>query len=163
MTKKQQTILLAILCVVAVLVLVCAVVGVWIATSLFDNEPMNDAGAARTFDEVRAQFGGVKPVVDLRPDGPVLLRRPPETKPPGQLKTLHVLRWNVQEQRMTRVELPFSLLRMRDSPFQLSVEPDSTGLKVSTSIRVSDVERYGPALLVDNGLPDGGRVLIWSD
>jgi len=163
MTKKQQTILLAVLGIVAVFVIVGVAFGVWVATSLFDNESMDEAGAARALDEVREHFSGAKPVVDLRPEGPVLLRRPPESKPPGELTTLHVLRWNVQEQRMTRVELPFSILRMRDSPFQISVAPDSTGLRVSTSIRISDVERYGPALLVDNGLPDGGRVLIWSD
>jgi hypothetical protein len=28
---------------------------------------------------------------------------------------------------------------------------------------VSDVERYGPALLVDDSMPNGDRVLVWSD
>jgi hypothetical protein len=162
MTKNQKTILLAVLAVIAVLVIAVGAVGVWVATSLVDNQSMDQSAAARTLDEVRAQFAGAQPVVDLRPDGPVLLRHPPETKP-APLKTLHVLRWNVQDEEMTRVDVPFSLLRMTDSPFDVSLEPDATGLRVSTSLHVDDIERYGPTLLVDDTLPDGGRVLVWSD
>ncbi|HLG58192.1 MAG TPA: hypothetical protein VI485_22800 [Vicinamibacterales bacterium] len=162
MTKNQRTILLAVLGVIAVLVIAVVAIGVWAATSLFDNQSMDESAAARTLDEVRSQFAGAQPVVDLRPDGAVLLRRPPETKP-APLKTLHVLRWNVQDEEMTRVDVPFSLLRMTDSPFEVSLEPDATGLRVSTSLHVDDIERYGPALLVDDRLPDGGRVLVWSD
>jgi hypothetical protein len=163
MTKNQKTILLAVLAVIAVLVIAVVAIGVWVATSLVDNQSMNESAATRTLDEVRAQFAGAQPVVDLRPDGPVLLRRPPETKPAGALKTLHVLRWNVQDEEMTRVDVPFSLLRITNSPFDVSLEPDATGLRVSTSLHLDDIERYGPTLLVDDTLPDGGRVLVWSD
>ena len=162
MTKNQKTILLAVVAVIAVLVIAVGAIGVWVATSLFDNQSMDESAAARTLDEVRAQFAGAQPVVDLRPDGAVLLRRPPETKP-APLKTLHVLRWNVQDEEMTRVDVPFSLLRMTDSPFDVSLEPDATGRRVSTSLHADDIERYGPTLLVDDTLPDGGRVLVWSD
>jgi hypothetical protein len=64
---------------------------------------------------------------------------------------------------MSRVDLPFSLLRMRDGLFRVKAEPGADGLSFSTSLRVSDVERYGPSLLVDDNMPDGGHVLIWSD
>jgi cell division protein YceG involved in septum cleavage len=45
----------------------------------------------------------------------------------------------------------------------VSLEPDATGRRVSTSLYIDDIERYGPALLVGDALPDGGRVLVWSD
>ena len=64
---------------------------------------------------------------------------------------------------MSRIDVPFSLLRMRDGLFWLRAEPDATNLSFSTSLRVSDIERYGPAVLVDDTMPNGERVLVWSD
>lgn len=162
MTKKQRTILLAILGVAGVLVIAVIGTGVWIVRSLVENVPMNEAAATRSLDDVRARFGDTGPVVALR-DGPVLLRRPPETQPADTLKTLHILRWDGRAERMSRIDVPFSLLRMRDGVFRLKAEPNATGPSFSTSLSVADIERYGPALLVDDNLPNGDRVLVWSD
>jgi hypothetical protein len=162
MTKKQRTILLAVLAIAGVLVIAVVGTGIWILRSLVENVSMNEAAATRSFDDVRARFGDTGPVVALR-EGPVLLRRPPETQPAATVKTLHILRWDDGAERMSRIDLPFSLLRMRDGLFRLKAEPNATGLSFSTSLRVSDIERYGPALLVDDTMPNGDRVLIWSD
>ena len=162
MTKKQRTILLAILGVAGVLAMAVIGTGIWIVRSFVQNESMNEADATRSFDDVRARFGDTGPVIALR-DGPVLLRRPPETQPAVTVKTLHIMRWDIHRQRMSRIDLPFSLLRMRDGVFRLKAEPGATGLSFSTSLRVADIERYGPAMLVDDNMPDGGRVLVWSD
>jgi hypothetical protein len=162
MTKKQKTILLAIVAIAGVLAIAVAGAGIWIVRSLVENVSMNEAAATRSFDDVRARFGDSGPVVTLR-DGPVLLRRPPETQPADTLKTLHILRWDRGAERMSRIDLPFSLLRMRDGLFRLKAEPNASGLSFSTSLRVADIERYGPALLVDDHTPNGDRVLIWSD
>src|SRR6185503_18173708 len=80
MTKKQRTILLAMLAIAGVLVIAVVGTGIWILRSLVENVSMNEAAATRSFDDVRARFGDTGPVVALR-DGPVLLRRPPETQP----------------------------------------------------------------------------------
>ena len=79
------------------------------------------------------------------------------------LKTLHIQRWDDHTERMSRIDLPFSLLRMKDGLFRLKADPNATGLSLSTPLRVADVERYGPALLVDDNMPNGDHVLIWSD
>ena len=162
MTKKQKTILLAILAVAGVLVIAVVGTGIWVVRSLVENVSMNEAAATRSFDDVRARFGDKGPVFALR-DGPVLLRHPPETPPAATLKTLHIQRWDDHMERMSRIDLPFSLLRMKDGLFRLKADPNSTGLSFSTSLRVADIERYGPALLVDDNMPNGDRVLIWSD
>jgi hypothetical protein len=165
MTKKQQTILLAIIGVVVVVVIVVVGVGVWVATSLFDNIDMDEASATKTIDDVRAKFANAVPVLVLQPQGLKLARKPPDTAPAVELKTLHILRWDVHEERLTRVELPFWMLRLKDSPIDVMYENESTGLRTrtATSIRVSDIERFGPALLVDGQLPDGGRIVAWTD
>ena len=164
MTKKQQTILLAVLATAVVIAIVAVGAGVWIFTSLVENESMNEATAAKTLDEIRARFGGVTPVIELRPTGATLLRKPPDEKPPGQLKTLHIVRWSVEDERLTRVDLPFAILRLRDGLFRVQFDREAGGVGVSTSLRVADVERYGPTLLMDDQLPDdGGRIVMWSD
>jgi len=162
MTKKQKTILLAILAIAGVLVIAVVGTGIWVVWSLVENVSMNEAAATRSFDDVRARFGDTGPVFALR-DGPVLLRRPPETQPAATLKTLHIQRWDDHTERMSRIDLPFSLLRMKDGLFRLKADPNATGLSLSTPLRVADVERYGPALLVDDNMPNGDHVLIWSD
>jgi hypothetical protein len=163
MTKKQQTILLAVIASVAVIVIAVVAAAVWIFTSVVHNETMTETAATKTLEDVRARFNGVTPVIALRPTGPVLLRRAPDTKPPGELRTLHILRWNIQDEEMSRVEMPFAILRLRNAPFRLQMDRDDAGGSISTSLRVADIERYGPTLLMDDRLPDGGRVLIWSD
>jgi hypothetical protein len=163
MTKKQQTILLAVLASLVVIVIAVVVAGVWIFTSIVHNETMTETAATKTLDEVRARFGGVTPVIALRPTGPVLLRPAPETRPPGELRTLHILRWNIQDEEMSHVELPFAILRLRDAPFRLQMDRDNGGVSLSTSLRIADIERYGPTLLMDDRRPDGGRVVMWSD
>ena len=163
MTKKQQTILLAVIASVAVIVIAIVAAAVWIFTSVVHNETMTETAAAKTLEDVRARFGGVTPVIALRPTGPVLLRPAPDTKPSGDLRTLHILRWNTEDEEMSRVELPFAALRLKDGPFRLQMDRDEAGGSISTSLSVADIERYGPTLLMDDRLPDGGHVLIWSD
>jgi hypothetical protein len=162
MTRKQKTILLAILGVVSVLAIAVIGTGIWIVRSMVENVSMNEAEATRSFDDVRARFGDTGPVISLR-DGPVLLRRAPETQTAAALKTLHILRWDGRAERMSRIDIPFSLLRMRDGLFRLKAEANTNGLSFSTSLRVADIERYGPALLVDDSMPNGDHVLVWSD
>ena len=162
MTKKQKTLLLAVLGVVSVLAIAVIGTGIWIVRSMVENVPMNEAEATRSFDDVRARFGDTGPVISLR-DGPVLLRRAPETLTAAALKTLHILRWDGRAERMSRIDIPFSLLRMKDGLFRLKAEADTNGLSFSTSLRVADIERYGPALLVDDTMPNGDHVLVWSD
>ena len=162
MTKKQKTILLAVLGVVSVLAIAVIGTGIWIVRSMVENVSMNEGEATNSFDDVRARFGDTGPVISLR-DGPVLLRRAPETQTAAALKTLHILRWDCRAERMSRIDVPFSLLRMRDGLFRVKAEADTNGLSFSTSLRVADIERYGPALLVDDSMPNGDHVLVWSD
>jgi hypothetical protein len=57
---------------------------------------------------------------------------------------------------------------MKEMPIEVFYSDEAssgTGLRVRTpsTIRVSDLERFGSALLVDGDMPDGGHVLIWSE
>jgi hypothetical protein len=166
-TKKAQTILLGIIGVGAVLVIVVVGVGVWVVRSVVDNTDMDQASAAKAIEAVRARFGHVMPAFDVRPGGVTMSRRPPDAQPSGELKTLHVLRWDVHEERLTRADIPFWVIRWRNSSIDVvsAGDPNQGGVQVrtSTTIRVSDVERFGSTLLVDGDMPDGGHLMIWSE
>jgi hypothetical protein len=167
MTKKQQTILLAVIGILAILVIVVVGVGVWVVRSMVNNTDMDQAAATKTMEDVRARFGQAMPVFDVRPSGVTMSRVPPDTPPPSELKTLHILRWDVHEERLTRVDIPFWVIRMRNSSLDVmndgSVSPGGARLRTSTKIRVEDIERFGSALLVDGDMPDGGHLVIWSE
>jgi len=166
-TKKAQTILLAIIGVVVIVVICVVGVGVWAVRSMVNNADMDPATATKAMGDVRARFGQVMPVFDVQPSGVTMSRVPPDKRPPGELKTLHILRWDVHEERLTRVDVPFWMIRMRNSSFDVmndgTVNPGGVRLRTSTKIRVDDVERFGSALLVDGDLPDGGHLVIWSE
>ena len=166
MTKNQKTIIFAIIGVVVMLVIVVIGVGVWFVRSLVDKVDMDQAAATKTLEDVRAKFAPATPVLDVRPGGVTLVRQPPDTAPPGELKTLHILRWNEHESRLTRLEVPFWLLRMKEVPIDVFYN-DQAGsgarVRMPSTIRMSDIERFGSTLIVDGDMPDGGRLLIWSD
>jgi hypothetical protein len=166
-TKKQQTILIAVIGVVAILVIVVVGVGVWVFRSVVNNTNMDQTSAANAMEAVRARFGHEMPAFDVHPGGLTMLRRPPDAQPSGELTTLHVLRWDVHEERLTRADIPFWLIRWRNSSLDVTsaADPNQGGLRVrtATTIRVSDIERFGSTLLVDGDMPDGGHLMIWSE
>jgi hypothetical protein len=166
MTKNQKTILFAVIGVVVMLVIVVIGTGVWFVRSLVDNVNMDQAAATKILEDVRTRFAPATPVLDVRPGGVTLARRPPDTAPAGELKTLHILRWDIHQERLSRLEVPFWLLRMKEMPIDVFYSDEAgSGLRVRTpsTIRIADIERFGPALIVDGDMPDGGHLLIWSD
>src|SRR5262245_58987557 len=100
MTKNQKTVLFVVIGVVVMLIVAVAAVGVFAVRSMFDNIATDQATATKTMDDVRAKFAHAMPVLELQPGGVTLSRRPPDTPPPGKLKTLHVLHWSVHESRL---------------------------------------------------------------
>ena len=73
----------------------------------------------------------------------------------------------MHQERLTRADIPFWVIRWRNSSFDVVSAGDAnqSGLHVSTSttIRVDDVERFGSTLLLDGDMPDGGHIMIWSE
>ena len=52
-------------------------------------------------------------------------------------------------------------MQLRDGPFSISASTFLPNVRVS--IRAAELERYGPALLMDQSDQDGARVLIWTE
>lgn len=166
MTKRQVNIILGVLGAVVVVVVVMLAGVAWFATSAFHRQDADEAAASAAFDAARTRFKGATPVIELREGAPVLTRVVPASSD-GSLRTMHVLHWSAQEGMLTTLDLPFALLRFRDSPVDIvrfvNVAGNSEPIRQRVTLRISDIERFGPALLLDQELEDGHRVLVWTE
>jgi len=72
-----------------------------------------------------------------------------------------VLAWDPDEQKLARFEIPFWLLRLKETPIRFGTF--ASGLdEMRISLRASDLERYGPGIIVDV-TRDGKDVLLWVE
>jgi len=159
MKKETARALMIIVGVVILLVIVGLGSAVWLFTQAIDVGAADERGAEAAFQEVRKCFAGVTPILDVKDGEPVLTRRPPDAAPASRLSTLHVIAWDSDEEGLTRVDLPFWLLRLKSGPIEIS---SKTGFE-DLNLTVEDLERFGPALLLDHTGRSGDRVLIWTE
>jgi hypothetical protein len=165
--KKKRTWLWIALGVL-VLFIVVAVGGIIFSVAFMRQNMtisnMSVTSANAQFEEVRAKFTGQQPLIQLvdgRPqyDADRATGSSPSTTP---LKTMHVMAWDDEEEKLVTFSLPFWLLRLKSGPIQLSAYSqgwDDRGV----SFRVEDLERHGPGLLLDVDERKEGRVIIWVE
>jgi hypothetical protein len=140
--------------------------GVFLVARQMETEPASSASAERAFAEARARFEGQKPLIQIEDrDGLIRTRidRPAPDVPAGPMpEAMHVMAYDPEEGRIVRLSLPFWLLRLGNRG-SLRFSSDSTRLSFEhLNLTVDDLTRYGPALLVDQKMPEGERVLIWT-
>src|SRR5262245_60772629 len=114
MTKTQKTILLAPRGFFAMLVITSRAPRLCAFRSMADYSSTDETAAAKVMEDVRVRFQRAPPVLDLGPGALTLSRQPPDTRPAHELKTLHILRWDIHRRRLSRVEVPFWLMRLSD-------------------------------------------------
>jgi hypothetical protein len=163
MQRKHVNILLAVAGTIVVICVVLVAAGVWFASSMFHEQDADEQTAAAAMEAVRTRFTGATPVFELRPGGPVLTRPVPASAPPGMLRTMHALMWDPRDQSLARYELPFALLRLKEGPIELGSAMGGAFPMEKGTVRVRDIEQFGPSLLFDQDTPDGGHALIWTE
>ncbi len=161
MTKTTKTVLLVLTGVVVCTAILVAGVGVWFFTSAVESVAVDGSEAARSFADVRARFAGSEPVLVMADSRPQFTRQPPATPPARELESLRLMAWDPDERQLANVTIPFWLVKLRDGPFSISASTFLPNVRVS--IRAAELERYGPALLMDQSDQDGARVLIWTE
>ena len=152
---------IAVFCVLA---LVAVVGGAFFYMSRhIETKAATPASAAREFEAVRAGFAGQRPLIELDRNGRFLRantdRPPPAHAPvPDQLR---ILAFDPSDGRMVQVRVPFWLLRMKSHNATIDLNGSRMDLE-DLRLTIQDLERQGPALIVDHQAPDGDRVLVWS-
>ena len=154
------------LMIVAGVVILLAIVGLGSAVWLFKravNVADADAKSAeQSFEEVRQRFGGVTPLLELRDDEPTITRQPPEQTTGGRLTSLRIMAWDHDEKRLTHIDLPFFLLRLKKGPIEFANHEKVFGRR-PINLTVEQLERYGPTLVLDVQPPRGGHVIVWTE
>ena len=152
---------IAVFCVLA---LVAVVGGAFFYMSRhIQTKAATPASAAREFEAVRAGFAGQRPLIELDRNGRFLRANTDRPAPahapvPDQLR---VLAFDPSDGRMVQVSVPFWLLRMKSHNATIDLNGSRMDLE-DLRLTIQDLERQGPALIVDHQAPDGDRVLVWS-
>src|SRR5688572_10233828 len=121
MKRKQTTILMAVVGVLAFVGIVGLSLGAWVFASVFESETAAQPAATLSFDDVRNRFAGEKPVLDILDDERAVVSRvPPDRGPTRRLERLQLMVWDPDDQGLSRVTLPIWVLRMKGGPLDIS-------------------------------------------
>jgi hypothetical protein len=159
--KKRTT--RTILIIVGVLIAL-AVVGVGLAVVLFmgttEFSTADRSRADEVWREIRGRFRDAQPLLEVRDHETAVLSREPPTNPAHPpLESLNIVAWDAEDASLFRMSLPFWMLRLKSGTFTIGEGIHARRLDVT----VEDLERFGPALVVDHEDSGGDRVLVWTE
>ena len=125
-----------------------------------ETHPAGETEALREIDALKARFAGRQPLVEIGnpKTGDVRINR--AVHPEGRrATTLHVVTWEGEDGRVLQSEVPVWLMRFStlNIASRLGLAPEKFRLTVS------DVEEYGPGIVVDYRRPGEKHVLIWTN
>jgi hypothetical protein len=156
---------LAVLALVGLIALIAA--GAYFVAREIDTKPASKASAEQEFNAERTRFGDQKPLIEIDEDDRAIRSSFDPNQPPAATKpeVMVVMAWDPEDERIVRVRLPFWLLRLGSRNRRggsLNLGSNSRIDFERLNISVQDLERLGPALIVDHRSTHGERVLIWT-
>jgi len=144
----------------------CAVAGagVYFVSKAVNTGTVAAPDALRQFDGARARFKDARPLFEVDADERVSQPRALTDLPTAAIpaKTLVVMAWDPEDQRMVNFRIPLWILNMGERKIDLGVGSEQFDLR-RLNVDVKDLERIGPALLVDLKALSGDRALIWTE
>ena len=156
-TKRRYGRVLVGIALVALLAV--GVFGVFAWQSISIETLAQDHAIAR-FERARSMFSGRPPI--LTASGGRLRPAVPPAGPVQRPTRFCVLAYRAPEGRLATVSLPFWFLTMKGPAVAYSLR--DTGLDLDRlGVTPADLERYGPALVLDETRANGDRLLIWTE
>jgi hypothetical protein len=165
-TKRRWVpIVFGVLILIGFLVIGVIVAGVVLFQQSVQTMTSSEADAEREFTIVRDKYSSRAPLLEMNNGVPRYTggTAPAASAQPVTLETLNVMVWDPREEELTRIALPFWLLRMKSDPIRLSAYAsgmDDDGV----SLRPEDIERYGAGIVLDmtTTTPTRARILVWT-
>jgi hypothetical protein len=146
------------LLVVALIAL--AATGAYFVLRHMEKRPAAETEANQAIDAVKMRFGSRPPLIEIVDprSGDIRINRPVEPSP-SPVETIHVLNWKRDTGELARADMPVWLMRFSTVSIasQLGIAP------ARFRLTLSDVQRYGPGIVVDYGSQGAFRVLVWVD
>jgi hypothetical protein len=167
MAGKVKTWVWIVVAVVAVGILgviMLAGVGFYFFSQHVETEAITAEDAGTRFAEVRRRFDAERPLIELDEAGDLLRTNPARQAPADAAapNSLYVMAYDPGDERVVRLSVPFWLLRFRKGGnARINLGGRDVDLE-ELKLTVEDLERLGPALILDHLHPSGARVLVWS-
>src|SRR5829696_8565888 len=143
--------------VILIALVVLAGTGAYLVLRHMEKRVGGEAEAVQEIDAVKARFGPRPPLIEIadphRAD--IRINRSTSASPARAVETIHLLNWKSDTRELTRTEIPLWLMRFStlNIASQLGIAP------AKFRLTVSDIERYGPGVIVDYGSQGESRVL----
>jgi hypothetical protein len=148
------------LALIAVAVIALAATGAYFVVRHMEKRAGSEAEAVQTIDAVKARFGSRPPLVEIidPQSADIRINRSVEASA-SRVDTIHVVNWKSDTGELIRTDVPLWLMRFStvNIASQLGIAP------AKFRLTVSDVERYGPGIVVDYGSQGAFRVLVWVE
>ena len=138
-------------------------VGFYFVSRYVETTEASPASAAKQFDAVKAGFAGQKPLVELDSHGEFVKANTDRPVPVNAAipEQLHLIAFDPAKRRIVQFKLPLWVLKMKSGDTTIDLNGNRLDLE-DLRLRVEDLEKFGPSLIVDHQSPDGKRVLVWS-
>jgi hypothetical protein len=145
---------------VAVAVMVLAATGAYFVFRHMETRAAAEADAIQAIDAVKARFGARPPLVEVVDPRRADIRINRAIEPSSTaVDTIHVMNWKSETGELVSTEVPLWLMRFStlNIASQLGIAP------AKFQLTVSDIQRYGPGIVVDYGIQKELRLLIWVE
>jgi hypothetical protein len=120
------------------------------------------AEAERRIASVRASLPSKAALIELDDEGRGIRMSSPGdggTRPIARLKALG---WRAADQRLVSADSPFWFFKLKAPAARYALA--ETGFDLDRlGLTPADIERYGPAVIVDHTSRDGSRLLVWTE
>jgi hypothetical protein len=148
------------------LALLCALSGIVVfgvlAWRAITVEDASRAEAERRIASVRAGLPSKTPLIDIDAQGRALRIASPREGPARPVKRLKALAWRAADQRLVTADTPFWFLKLKGPAARYALA--ETGFDLTRlGLTPADIERVGPAVIVDHASHDGSRLLVWTE
>jgi len=144
----------------------CAIAGagVYFVSKHVKTSRVSSSSAIKQFDDAMVRFKGQKPLIEIDSSDRIRRTRDTADLPTAATKatSLVVKAWDPDEGRIVNLTIPIWLLAMGRRKVDLGFGRDSFDLS-RLNLDFKDIERIGPALLIDVHTRSGERVLIWTE
>ena len=125
-------------------------------------ERADRAEAAQRFAAVRATLPPGQAVLTLDEAGNVVRREAPRGGTPASIRRLRVLVYYADGQRVVSADVPFWFFRIKGPAAQYALR--DTGFDLDRlGITPADLQRYGPAVVIDRSRSNGDLLLVWTE
>jgi hypothetical protein len=148
------------------LALLCALAGIVVfgvlAWRAITVEGASRAGAERRIASVRAGLRSKMPLIDIDDQGSALRVASTGEGPAQPVKRLKALAWRAADQRLVSADIPFWFFKLKGPAARYALA--ETGFDLTRlGLTPADIERVGPAVIVDHASRDGSRLLVWTE